>query len=147
MPREIATHKVNGCNEALKVEALDAPGPGGACAIYRVRGFRDQDRPEFDAEPLDICFQNRPVAEVGPNGVTHEALLAVLIDRLQGFQKGPYACRENAIALTKLEEAMLWLHKRTRDRAARGVEGTHAKWQATNPARGFKREGRELCRT
>lgn len=40
--------------------------------------------------------------------------------------RGKYACRENALALTALEEALMWLQKRTRDRLARGVEGTHA---------------------
>lgn len=57
----------------------------------------------------------------------NEALLAVLEDRLIGFQSGQYACRENAVALTKIQEAMMWLQKRTRDRMARGVEGTMTK--------------------
>jgi len=54
-------------------------------------------------------------------------LIAVVIDRLQGFQGGKFACRENALALTKLEEAVHWLHHRTAQRLARGVEGTHEK--------------------
>jgi hypothetical protein len=57
--------------------------------------------------------------------VTDEALLAIQIDRLRSFQSGKFACRENAIALTHLEEAMMWLNKRTENRLARGVEGTH----------------------
>lgn len=74
-----------------------------------------------------LLFQNGPVKENGEgvNGITHEVLLAILIDRLQGFQSGPYKNRENAVAITKLEEALMWLHKRTLDREARGVEGTH----------------------
>jgi hypothetical protein len=75
---------------------------------------------------LEIQFQEGNPAEVGTNGVTHEALLAILIDRLKGFQGGKYACRENAIALTKLQEALMWLKSRTEARVARGVEGTHA---------------------
>jgi hypothetical protein len=74
-----------------------------------------------------VLFQNGPIKEVGCNGLTHESLLAIIIDRLQGFQSGQYACRENAIALTKIQEAQMWLQKRTRDRLARGVEGTHEK--------------------
>jgi hypothetical protein len=46
---------------------------------------------------------------------------------LLGFQSGEYACRENAIALTHIQDAMMWLQKRTRDRMARGVEGTNNK--------------------
>jgi len=46
---------------------------------------------------------------------------------LRSFQAGPYACRENALALTKIEEAMHWLNHRTAERQARGVEGTSEK--------------------
>ena len=60
------------------------------------------------------------------NGTTNEEVLAVLIDRLQ-FLNGKFPCRENSIALTKLDEALLWLNKRTADRKARGVEGKHVK--------------------
>jgi hypothetical protein len=73
-----------------------------------------------------LSFQHGPIAEAGVNGITHEALLAVLLDRLRGFQSSAFACRENALALTKLEEALHWLQARTRARELRGVEGTHA---------------------
>jgi hypothetical protein len=46
---------------------------------------------------------------------------------MQGFQAGPFASRDNACALTKLDEALMWLQKRTRERIERGVEGTHQK--------------------
>lgn len=60
------------------------------------------------------------------DGTTNEEMLSVLIDRLQFLQaKAP--CRENAIVITKLEESLMWLNKRTADRKARGVEGTAAK--------------------
>lgn len=126
--REITTHKVNGCNEGLKVAALDEPGSGGANHHYRME-FND---PKWGPDPtsmrqvVELYFQNGPIAEVGTNGVTHEALLAIIIDRLQAFQAGKFACRENALALTKLEEAMHWLKHRTEKRLARGVEGTHS---------------------
>jgi len=58
------------------------------------------------------------------DGTTNEEVLAVLIDRLQ-FLNGKFPCRENSIALTKLDEALLWLNKRTSDRQKRGVEGQH----------------------
>lgn len=57
-------------------------------------------------------------------GLTDGALVAVLLDRYRGFQSGPFACRENAIIITHLEEALMWMQKRARDRAARGVLGT-----------------------
>lgn len=130
--REITTHKVNGCNEAIAVSAVGEPGPGGACHEYVMEFQRDG----YTRDRWAILFQNGPVNPEGHvNGITNEALLAILIDRLQSFQngepgqlqltaKGPFACRENAIALTHLEEAMMWLQKRTLARVARGVEGT-----------------------
>lgn len=73
----------------------------------------------------EISFQDGPIKESGVNGIMNEDLIAIVIDRMQGFQSGDYKCRENAIAITKLEEALLWLRKRTTDRERRGVEGTH----------------------
>lgn len=72
-----------------------------------------------------IHFQEGPIKEAGVNGCHNEDLLEIVIDRLQGFQNSEYKCRENAIALTKIEDALLWLNKRTQDRQDRGVEGTH----------------------
>ncbi|WP_422929020.1 DUF7681 family protein [Singulisphaera sp. PoT] len=126
MPRRYLTsHKVNGANEALTVEALDEAGPGGASHHYGIGGFIRPNSEGTDVETyLNVHFQNGAIGEVGTNGVTHEALLAILIDRLQGFQSGKFACRENALALTKLQEAQMWLKSRTEARLARGVEGT-----------------------
>lgn len=56
------------------------------------------------------------------NGTTNEEVLQVLIDRMNYLQ-GKFPCRENAIVITKLEESLMWLIKRTQDRLKRGVEG------------------------
>lgn len=114
--RTLTSHKVNGLNDALKIEVLDEPGSGGANHEYRISA---------DSLCYELKFQNGPIAEAGVNGLTQEALLAIVEDRLKCFQAGKYACRENAIALTKIQEAMHWLHHRTRERMDRGVEGTH----------------------
>lgn len=75
------------------------------------------------ADGLDVYFQNGPIAEVGVNSVTHEALLAIVIDRLRCFQAGQFACPENADALTHATEALEALKSRARNRMARGVDG------------------------
>lgn len=72
-----------------------------------------------------VKFQKGPIKEHGVNGVMNEDLIAMVIDRLNSFQESPYACRENALAVTKLEEALHWLRHRTLSREKRGVEGTH----------------------
>lgn len=56
------------------------------------------------------------------DGTTNEEVLRVLIDRLQTMN-AKFPCRENAIVLTHLDTALLWLYKRTNDRKERGVEG------------------------
>ena len=74
-----------------------------------------------------VNFQKGPIKENGVNGCHNEDLIAIVIDRLQCLNQGDFACRENSIAITKLEEALLWLNKRTQDRIARNVDGTSQK--------------------
>lgn len=71
----------------------------------------------------ELEFQGGPVREVGVNGCTNEQIIALLIDRL-GVLNEKQQCRENVMAIFKLEEALLWLDKRTKNRRERGVEGT-----------------------
>ncbi len=132
MTRRLTDHITNPANEAITIEVMDEPGQGGASHVYDMRlpgwGRHPSNDPAVVGEQTLCClvkFQNGPIKEAGVNGVTQEALLAICIDRLRSFQGGKYACRENAIALTKMEEALMWLQKRTRAREVRGVEGTH----------------------
>lgn len=83
---------------------------------------------------LYINWQNGPLGRgadrISPNGAFVETVIAAALQRIQFYQtasQGKFACRENAIAITKLEEALLWLNKRTAEREARQVEGTHQK--------------------
>jgi len=85
--------------------ATDPPGHGGASHTYEIKGPVGKRRSGLvlgDLKTLgDVKFQNGPVQEdgTGVNGVQHEDLLAIIIDRLEAFQAGPYACEENAEAL------------------------------------------------
>ena len=99
------------------VYAVDKPGPGGASHEYVVlKGI---------SETVEtVKFQKGPVKESDINGCFMEDLIVMCIDRLESFQSGDFACRENALALTKLEEALHWLDHRTKDRQNREVEGT-----------------------
>lgn len=125
--REINDHKINPANDILTVVAADEPGSGGANHRYEITGFTGANSSDsIGQHTMDvILFQKGPIGESGVNGLTHEILLAIVADRLRSFQKGPFASRENALALTKIEEAMMWLQRRTLDRMRRGVEGTH----------------------
>ncbi len=131
--RTLTDHIVDGdsANHQLTIEVRDKPGQGGACHDYLIRGFNTESNPSFEAIQGDksarILFQNGPIKQFGVNGVTQEALLAIVMDRLRSFQAGPFACEANAVALGHCEHALAHLQKRTRERIARGVEGTHAK--------------------
>lgn len=75
---------------------------------------------------ITIEFQNGPRNEPGSKaGVLDGDLLEIVRDRLKSFQGGKYASRENAIALTHIEEALMWMAKRANDRAEAGKLGTN----------------------
>lgn len=78
---------------------------------------------------ISIMWQNGPLGRgadrIAPNGAFVEGVIAAAIDRIQYYQASRFKCRENALAITKLEEALHWMEHRTRDREARDVEGTH----------------------
>lgn len=118
--RKIESHKVVG-NERNEVEiyAVDEPGSGGACHAYEVMVSDGQ----YGFDLATIIFQNGPIPVNGINGVTHEVLLAIVKDRLECFQAGPFPCAENETALAFVTEALEILKGRTRDRIARQVEG------------------------
>lgn len=122
--RNLTDHIVNPANDKLIITVRDEPGAGGANHEYEVSGYSRPGAPEGACYTV-INFQNGPIAEAGVNGLTQEVLLAIVADRLRSFQSGPFSCKENACALTKIEEAMHWLQQRTIARMRRGVEGTN----------------------
>lgn len=117
MSRTIHSHEINDCNKSLDITVMDEPGSGGANHEYRI---------SYTDGYQHISFQNGPIAENGVNGLTQEALLAIVIDRLECFQAGPFASDYNEIALAHVRSALSVLQQRTKDRIARGVEGRNA---------------------
>lgn len=90
--------------------------------------FERDIRPNFFiySRPSKNCItfqmQTGPIKEVGVNGCQVDILIHAarsIIDQLNL----KFPCRENSLALTKLDEAIHWLDARTKDREARGVEG------------------------
>ena len=117
--RQLTDHISNPVNDRITIEVLDAPGAGGAPHEYALSYTTDDgQRPTYV-----LHFQHGGIAERGVTGITNEALLAVLIDRLAGFQAGPFPSDTNASALEHCRQALMALQERTRERLARGVEG------------------------
>lgn len=102
------------------------PGPGGAYHEYDI--YAADDVPENGNPLIVIQFQKGPRNDPdAQHGVLDGDLLEIVRDRLRAFQAGPFATRENACALTHIEEALMWMNKRAEDRAERGVLGTYKK--------------------
>ncbi len=105
-----------------------------------LRNLNHKEQEALDGSPsqindaagyIHVKFQCGPIKEVGVNGTSIENVLELLKNRLEGFQKGPFRCRTNALAITKIEEAIMWLEERTKIRVAQGVEGTNQKHEET----------------
>lgn len=133
--REITTHKHRPDAEGLGIKAGE-PGPGGAPHCYIITGPRDDDL-DIERNPAlveylehvttdtidGMIFQHGGIPDNGVNGVTNEALLAIVADRLECFEAGPFPSAYNAQAAELVRGALWVLHQRTRDREACGVEG------------------------
>ena len=100
-----------------------------------------ENRVDLDGNPsggfcvgtgIHISWQNGPLGRGDerkvPDGAFVEEVIEAARQRLEFYQSASdcrFACRENAEAIAKLEEALAWLKKRTDDREARSVEGLH----------------------
>lgn len=104
-----------------EVFAIDEKGNGGANHLYHI----DIGLSDGYIDTIQIPFQNGARKEENSiHGVIDTDLLEIVRHRLQCFQQGDFATRENAIALTHIEEALLWMNKRVEDRIERNVLGT-----------------------
>lgn len=81
---------------------------------------------------LQIDWQDGPIKgstgdkPYGTGAFVEDVMLAAIL-RLRFFQASKFSCRENACALTKLEEALMWMQRRHEERFERGVQGLHEK--------------------
>ena len=75
-----------------------------------------------DKNSLSFTIQNGPIKENGVNGCQVDEVIAAAKIIIEGLN-AKFPCRENSMVITKLDEALLWLHKRKADREKRNVEG------------------------
>ncbi len=77
---------------------------------------------------IEFCKGNKADESVPrQEGFFTETLIAVSKKYLEENNVGDLASRETSMAITKLDEALMWLQKRADDRALRGVQGTYQK--------------------
>ena len=128
MERLSTIQKRENLNEVFGADEL---GPGGAHHLYLVAkaGKLTFDDKYITVDPEDIVAEIK--FQCGPRkdpeavtGLVDSDLLEIVRDRLRSFQAGAFATRENACALTHIEEALMWMGRRVEDRIERGVLGT-----------------------
>jgi len=106
-----------------EVRIADEKGNGGASHLYEIVG-------EANNKNLSVFIQFQNGArnlEESTHGVLDTDLLEIVRHRLQSFQQGEFSTRENAVALTHIEEALMWMNRRVEDRIERNVLGTNNK--------------------
>lgn len=77
---------------------------------------------KYEDNKLEAQIQKGPILENGENGCQVDDIIQWSRD-LVAKLNSEFPCRENSIVLTKLDEALMWLDARKKDRTARGVEG------------------------
>lgn len=112
------------------IYATDEIGPGGSHHRFAIVKHSDAKLDNLDIveqrSVQTIQFQCGPRNdENSTHGVTTVDLLEIVRNTLTSFQEGPYASKENQHAVNHIEEALLWLNKRTEDRIERNVLGTY----------------------
>jgi hypothetical protein len=113
------------CMDDLRTERPDLFNESGSMD-YKI--FERDIRPKNfvyirnDVNSLSFTLQNGPVKEWGKNGCQVDTVIEAAKMILEGLNKN-FPCRESALAITKLDEALMWLRERTRNREKRGVEG------------------------
>ena len=113
----------------MALETLKGVETIGGVPIKRIDWERQEGNKDFHidvsdkANAITFYIQNGPIKENGINGCQVDTMIEaakLVIERLNTR----FPCRENALAITKLDESLMWLRERTRNRELRGVEGT-----------------------
>lgn len=106
-----------------KVLVTDEQGNGGANHRYQIVDINNPD-----VVYGNIILQNGArKLDDSVHGVLDTDLLEIVRHRLQCFQQGPFSSRDNSVALTHVEEALMWMNRRVEDRIERNVLGTNVK--------------------
>ncbi len=104
--------------------------PDGGTYIVRAVQPVSPDNEPYESVVMLMRWQQGPLVdadgnELEPNGLFLETALRACCERLRYYQTTKFNSRENAVALTHMETALLWLGARARRREEEGSLGTH----------------------
>lgn len=109
-----------------RVYASDEKGNGGANHEYLIAGG-ETGTGRYEVYTTILLQNGARKEENSIHGVIDTDLLEIVRDRLKSFQSGPFATRDNACALTHIEEALMWMNRRVEDRIERNILGKNEK--------------------
>jgi hypothetical protein len=75
--------------------------------------------------PISIVWQDGIVGDDGQTGAFVEDVIEAVLQRLRFFQTSKFRCRENAVAITHIEDGLNMLDARTRKRELENVENSY----------------------
>lgn len=108
----------------MALETLAGLTEIGGFKVARVGEYDNQYIVANDEDNvITFKIQQGPIKEHGVNGCQIDTLVLTAKIMLEKLNE-KFPCRENYLAITKLQEALMWLEHRKKDRENRGVEGT-----------------------
>jgi len=99
-------------------------------ASYKVPTFKVTNDGIADGDGTSVVFckgNKEDETALRQEGVFTETLIQTAKQYLEAVNVGPLSSRETSTAITKLDEALMWLQKRAEDRKLRGVQTTYQK--------------------
>ncbi len=99
-------------------------------ATYQVPTYKITPDGPVDGAGMQVVFckgNKEDPGALNQEGVFTETLIQTAKEFLESVNKGELASRETSMAITKLDEALMWLEKRANDRKLRGVQSTYQK--------------------
>jgi hypothetical protein len=93
--------------------------------IHLLDAAKAVNKPKYikiEGNKVIFWIQDGPIKEFGANGVQATDMLEYVKELFVSLNAA-YPCRENALTITKIEEAVHWQNARTADREKRDVEG------------------------
>ena len=102
----------------------DGNPTGGYTRIFPGhQGEDDESVPEYVL--AELVWQDGIEVLHGRNGLFVEDVIEACLQRMRYFNESKFRCRENSLAITKLEEAQQWLRQRQRNRAIEGKQSSY----------------------
>lgn len=99
-------------------------------ATYKVPTYSITDEGVIDGpgDLIQFCKGNKDDATtLRQTGFFTETLIQVCKEYLESVNVGHLATRETSTVITKLDEALMWINKRSEDRKLREVQNTYKK--------------------